>query len=191
MKLIPAFVLLLIATATFSAQTGDARPSASRYDFAAMSMDGQKIDTSLMRGKIVVFNLWFINCPNCVEEIKLLNQLVTSYQNNKDVVFIGLAASRKGDVEKFLKKNPFKYTTVPDAAQIILSKFGSVDKKGAVNMPFPMHFVLDRNGNAVVSVQGIKGVDAVKKELLKQTSAPPRAANTLRVVSDPVFEYIL
>jgi len=30
-----------------------------------------------------------------------------------------------------------------------------------------MHYVLDREGNVVVKVQGIKGVESVKKELEK------------------------
>ena len=86
-------------------------------------------------------------------------------------VFIGLAASRKADVEKFLKKNPFSYTIVPDATGIILTKFGTPDKDGQINVPFPMHLVLDRDGNAVVQVQGKKGIEAGKKELTGQVSS--------------------
>jgi len=169
MKYILACVFLLALSVSLAAQTKES-PRSSKYDFAALAMDGSMMDSAMLRGKVVVLNLWFINCPNCIDEIKQLNQLVTAYQTNKDVVFIGLAASRKADVEKFLKKNPFSYTIVPDATGIILTKFGTPDKDGQINVPFPMHLVLDRDGNAVVQVQGKKGIEAVKKELASQFS---------------------
>lgn len=102
--------------------------------FAALDMNGNRVDTAAMRGKVVVINLWFIkNCPNCIEEIKLLNEIVDTYKDNKDVVFLG-----------------------PNADMIILGKFGTPNKKGEISMPFPMHYVLDRNGNIITKTQGIK-----------------------------------
>lgn len=170
MKYILTCALFLGISVSAAAQTDKAPPVSSKYDFAALTMDGSTVDTTSLRGKIVVFNLWFVNCPNCVEEIKQLNQLVNDYVRYKDVVFLGLAASRKPDVERFLKKNPFNYTIVPDATAIILTKFGTPDNDGQINVPFPMHFVLDREGKAVVQVQGVKGIEAVKKELASQVS---------------------
>lgn len=136
--------------------------------FAALDINGNRIDTAALRGKVVVINLWFINCPNCVEEIKLLNEIVDTYKDNKDVVFLGLAASPKAQLDKFLVKNPFKYTIIPNAHMIIFSKFGTPDKKGEFNIPFPMHYVLDREGYIVTKTQGTKGVESVKSELKRQ-----------------------
>ena len=117
--------------------------------------------------------LWFINCPNCVQEIKLLNQVVDEYKGNPDVAFIGLALSTRADLEKFLRKHPFKYQIVPDAGMIVMSKFATFDKKGEMQMPFPMHYVIDRDGRIVATAPGIKGVDTVKAELKKQLALPP------------------
>ncbi len=169
MKYLPVYVLLLIFAASLSAQTKSSLPAARQQPgFAALTMDGTKIDTAELKGKVVVLNLWFINCPNCREEIKLLNQIVDQYKSNKDVIFIGLAASKKADLEKFLAKTPFKYQVIPDAQMIIFSKFGTPDKNGEINIPFPVHYVLDRSGNIIMKMYGTKGVDAVKAELAKQ-----------------------
>ncbi len=162
MKNFYVLVAVLLLAVAISAQ-----PSASP-EFAALDMAGQKVDTTELKGKVVVLNLWFINCPNCVEEIKLLNALVDQYKDNKNVVFLGLAASRKPDLEKFLIKNPFKYRVIPNATMIIISKFGTPDKNGEINIPFPMHYVLDREGKVVTKAQGIKGIEVVKSELAKQ-----------------------
>jgi peroxiredoxin len=164
---VPLFLFLLVLAVSVTAQTtAQAGPT-----FAALAMDGSRVDMAGLRGKVVVLNLWFINCPNCVEEIKMLNQLVDEYKSNSDVVFLGLAASPKPALEKFLGKNPFKYQVIPNAQMIIISKFGTPDKNGEINVPFPMHYVLDRGGKVLVKAQGIKGIDAVKIELKKQFAA--------------------
>jgi peroxiredoxin len=155
---------------------GQAAPP-SRPTFSTFDISGQKIDTAALAGKVVVLNLWFVNCPNCVEEIGMLNGLVDEYKDRKDVVFIGLAASSKPMLVDFLSKHPFKYTIVPNAQMIILGKFGAPDKNGDIEVPFPMHVVLDRTGVVIARAQGSKGIGAVRAaltgELAKKTAATP------------------
>jgi len=150
--------------AVFGQKKMDEKPLAPSFDVT--SIDGKTFDSADLKGKVVVLNLWFINCPNCVEEIKLLNKVVDQYKG-KDVVFIGLATNDKAKLESFLKKNPFKYNIVPKAMQTILS-FGEPDKSGKINIPFPMHIVIDRDGKITVRRSGIKGLDVVKAELKQQ-----------------------
>lgn len=142
----------------------------------ASDMQGNKIDTRELRGKVVVLNLWFINCPNCIEEIKMLNELVDEYKANKDVVFLAPAASPRNELVKFLGKNPFRYQVLPDASMLILTQFGAPDKEGNLYIPFPMHYVLDREGKVAVKAQGIKGIRMVKDELNRQFD-PARSAH--------------
>jgi peroxiredoxin len=174
--LVPSLAILFFAFSSSFAQSRSAVSPVAKPVFAAQTMDGRIVDTASLRGKIVVLNLWFINCPNCVQEIKALNQLVDEHKDNKDVVFLGLAASNKAELQKFLVKNPFKYEVIPNATMIILSKFGTPDKNGEINVPFPMHYVLDREGSVVVKAQGSAGIDFVKNELKRQLSAQTTAA---------------
>jgi len=164
--LISCIAIVMLAI-TASAQT---RVAANPV-FSAVTMNGKTVDTAKLRGKIVVLNLWFINCPNCLQEIEQLNDLVDEYKGNKDVVFIGLAASRKPDLERFLARYPFKYQIVPDATMLILTRFGTPDRSGEINVPFPMHYVLDREGNVTVRARGIAGIEFVKSELKRQLAA--------------------
>src|SRR6476620_3589448 len=143
--LLPAFAVVLFALSGYSQQVQPV--------FAAADIDGNPIDLAALRGKIVVVNLWFVGCPNCMDEIGPLNQLVDEYKDKKDVVFLGLAASPKPVLEKFLERNPFKYTVVPNSQMIILTKFGTPDKNGEINVPFPMHYVIDRSGKIVIKTQ--------------------------------------
>ncbi len=132
----------------------------------AATIEGKIVNTADLRGTVIVLNLWFINCPNCIEEIKLLNKVVDEY-DGKDVVFLGLATNNKIDLRKFSKKNPFKYQIVPNAGQFMLASYGEL-KNGEYFLGFPTHVVIDREGYTVLKMQGIKGVEAVKNELKKQ-----------------------
>lgn len=162
--------LLFAAISLFSLSI-TAQPA--QPEFVTAAMDGSKVDTRALRGKVVVLNLWFINCPNCLAEIKMLNQLVEEYKGNPELVFLAPAASPKNELVKFLAKNPFKYQVLPDSSIIILSQFGTSDKEGNLNIPFPMHYVLDREGKVVAKEQGIKGIESVKSELKRQFPAKP------------------
>lgn len=157
-------VCLLLTSSIFGQKQSSAKLPAPSFNVT--SIDGKTFDSEKLKGKIVVLNLWFINCPNCVEEIKRLNEMASEYRD-KDVIFIGMATNKKPDLEKFLKKNPFKYNIVPTAMQTILS-FGEPDKSGQIDIPFPMHVVIDRDGKIVVRRSGVKGLDDVQSELRRQ-----------------------
>lgn len=164
-------LLLAIAICTGTVFAQNSVINEQPIDFSARDMSGKMVSIAELRGKVVVLNLWFINCPNCLSEIKMLNQLVQEYKNNKDVVFIAPAASPQRELEVFLKKNPFEYQVLPDSIMMIVMKFGTPNKNGELNVPFPMHYVIGRDGRTLVKMQGTKGVAAVKDELSKQFSA--------------------
>lgn len=174
MKYLLVFTAILVLTLSSLAQKPGDKPVTPTL--FATTLDGKNIDSADLKGKVVVLNLWFINCPNCVQEIKLLNELVDEYKDNKDVVFLAPAVSSAKELTPFLAKHPFKYQVIPSAMNIILGKFGTVDKNGQISSPFPMHFVVDRAGTIVLKMEGIKGVAAVRAELKKQFPATASAA---------------
>ena len=164
MKSLLLIGFLFVLSLTVSAQV---KPY-PQPDFSGVTMDGKKVSLSELRGKVVVINLWFINCPNCLAEIKELNQLVAQYRDNKEVVFLAPAASARAQLVTFLKKNPFSFQVIPDSSIMIIQKFGTPGKNGTINIPFPMHYVIDREGNVRVRVEGMA---AVKEELRRQFTA--------------------
>ena len=72
-KLLVLITLLLSALSAFGQQNKtNEKPLAP--SFFGVTLDGARIDMNALKGKVVVLNLWFINCPNCIQEISLLNQ---------------------------------------------------------------------------------------------------------------------
>ena len=64
------------------------KPNESKYfttgksfgKFKTTDMNGNKINTQDLKGKTIVMNFWFINCPPCRTEIPHLNKLVDKYK---------------------------------------------------------------------------------------------------------------
>ncbi|MDP3392291.1 TlpA disulfide reductase family protein [Sediminibacterium sp.] len=110
---------------------------ASFGKFKTTDINRNKLNLQEMKGKIVVFNFWFINCPPCKREIPELNKLVDKYKDRNDVVFIAVALDDKSDLKDFLKTTPFNYTIV-DGGRWIASEIG-------INT-FPTNVVVDQQG---------------------------------------------
>lgn len=168
MKILSLFALVFVLSFSAVAQQAASAPASGAPmapDFTVTSLDGKTFDSKALRGKVVVLNLWFVNCPYCVQEIAVLNPMVDQF---KDAVFIGMAVNSPAQLQSFLKTNPFKYNIIPNAGQLMLFKFGDSDKSGNFDLKFPQHIVIDRQGKMVLKMQGVKGVDAVRQELEKQ-----------------------
>ena len=116
-------------------------------DFIFKDILGNTYTPEDIKGKVVIINLWFINCAPCVEEMPELNKLVKEYENNKDVLFLALTLDEKGpSLNKFLDTHVFNYNIVPDSQDYIMNKL-------QVNS-FPTHVVLDKNSNVVFTLSG-------------------------------------
>lgn len=128
-------------------------------------MNGNKYDLKVLTDKIYVLNFWFINCPPCKQEIPELNQLVSKYKENKDVVFIAIALDDKTQLKEFLKFTPFNYNIV-DEGQYYSKKY-SVDG-------YPTHVIVGKDGLIKFSTIGLASntiywVDKTIKEQLSGT----------------------
>jgi len=113
--------------------------------FSTKDINGNKIKINDLKGKVVVMNFWFINCPPCRKEIPFLNELVEQYKDSTGVVFIGIALDSKSELREFLKKEPFNYTII-DNGRFITGKYGIT--------AYPTHLVLDKEGKVYFHTYG-------------------------------------
>ena len=136
MRNFPAVLFIFAAFVVFNAPKVFCQTGAN--DFSVTTIDGKTYDSAKLRGKIIVVNLWYINCPNCFEEIKQLNKLVDDYQAEQNVIFLGLATDNAAKLKTFLNKNPFKYQIVPSAV-----KFNDCEIRNARQKRSNKHSVSD------------------------------------------------
>jgi len=71
-------------------------------NFIAKDLLGEMVDLNTLKGKVVLLNFWFINCPPCRMEMPDLNELKNEYKD-QEVVFIGITFDQPNQINEFFK----------------------------------------------------------------------------------------
>ena len=114
--------------------------------FKTKDIAGNKIDLKDSKGKIIVLNFWFINCPPCRREIPELNEMVEQFKGNDKVVFMAVALDDKYSIQEFLKTNPFLYSIV-DNGRYLTDRYGVKS--------YPTHLIVDMEGKVYFHTTGL------------------------------------
>jgi peroxiredoxin len=148
-----AFILTRLTEEQRENYLSRSKPAESKYfttgkevkNFSATDINGKKYKLKDLKGKIVVLNFWFINCPPCRLEIQELNKLVHEFKDSSNIVFLAIALDSKDDLKGFLKSNPFNYIII-DNGREIATQYDVTS--------YPTHVVIDQQGNAYFHTSG-------------------------------------
>lgn len=152
------FLILVFSCAAFAQKN-----RAIAENFSAASMNGQTIELNSLKGKVVVISFWTTRCPICHSEIPKLNSLAAQYKN-KDVVFLGLTTDNEAKVENYIKKNPFNFNIIPNSFGILL-KYAEKDRAGNIQMGYPAHFVINKDGEIELKTSGFDKTEKLNSEI--------------------------
>ncbi len=137
-----------------STTTEDA-PEDFDYGFGLQDLDGNKIEASELKDKVIFLNLWATWCGPCRVEMPSIQQLYETTSSNENIVFIILSIDASEDKEKvrnYIRKKGFTFPvymprgyltqqlTVPSIpTTFIVSKEGKVVRKevGTTNFGKP------------------------------------------------------
>lgn len=123
---------LTIKTANTSPfMTGAALP-----DFSGEGLDGERIALDQYKGKVLVINFWFVQCPPCIEEMPVLNA-VRKNSNPDEVAFLSITFNTTDMVTRFLKSNEFTFDKMVNAKEVI---------KRMNVVSYPVTIVVDKRG---------------------------------------------
>jgi thiol-disulfide isomerase/thioredoxin len=64
------------------------KPLAAPHNITFRDAQGQTINTTDLKGKVIFVNFWATWCPPCIAEMPSVNQLYARFKNNVDVVFM-------------------------------------------------------------------------------------------------------
>lgn len=119
----------------------------SRFShFKTTDINGNKINTKSLAGKILVLNFWFINCPPCIMEMPELSNLAETYKTDSSVVFIAVALDKKYELDEFLKNRSFGYTII-DNGRFISDQYH-------INS-YPTNVIVDQDGKVYFHSTGL------------------------------------
>ncbi len=123
--------------------------------FSLTDINGNKISSDDLSGKIVHINFWSAaNLPS-IAEFPQLNKLKSKYEN-QNVLFIAIAPENKTIITQLLDKQPFHYLIIPDAGNFIKSL-------NIVN--YPKNLIVDKNGIVRKVTEGVP-IHPVSEDIL-------------------------
>jgi len=122
------------------------RTGKSFTHFKSSDINGNKINTKDLAGKIIVLNFWFINCPPCIMEMPELNKIADTYRSDSSVVFIAVALDKKNDLEEFFKQTKFKYMVI-DNGRYIADQYSI--------RSYPTNVIVDPEGKVYFHTTGL------------------------------------
>jgi peroxiredoxin len=161
-KLILAVVVAgALAFAAFAIWS--AKPAAPPVTF--VSLQGEKITTADLRGKVVLVNFWATDCVTCVKEMPAI---VATYNKYQAQGFETIAVAMKYDppnyVLNYTEKNKLPFKVALDPMGELAKAFGEVKLT-------PTTFIIDRQGKLVMRILGepdFAKLHALLEEKLKE-----------------------
>ena len=161
-RILALLVAGAIAFAAFA--LWNARPAAPQVTF--VSLQGKKITTASLRGKVVLVNFWATDCVTCVKEMP---EIVATYNKYRSQGFETIAVAMRHDppnyVLGYVEKNKLPFTVALDPMGELAKAFGEVKLT-------PTTFVIDKQGKVVTRILGepdFAKLQALLEEKLKET----------------------
>ena len=158
--ILAAVVVAAIAFAAFAFL--NARPAAPQVTF--VSLQGEKITTAGLRGKVVLVNFWATDCATCVKEMP---EIVATHMKYRDRGFETIAVAMRHDPPNYVlnytetRQLPFK---------VALDTDGSAAKSfGDVKLT-PTTFVIGKDGSILKRYVGIPEFTAMHQLIEKALS---------------------
>lgn len=141
--LLPLSVIALLGGLWFALVSPERAPQVS-----FSTLDGRKITSSDLRGRVALINFWATSCPGCVAEMPKLVDTYKRYQaQGFEVVSVAMSYDPPDHVVHFAQKNALPFPVALDADGSLAMAFGDVQVT-------PTAIVIDQKGNIVRRVMG-------------------------------------
>ena len=128
-------------------------------EFSLPDLQGNKIELSSMKGKVLILDFWATWCPPCKEEVPHLVALQSKYRD-QGLQIVGLSLDQAGAsvVKPFADEHDVNYT-------MLVADDATAKSYGGVSM-IPTTFVVNRSGVVVKRFLGYTTPEAFEEAIL-------------------------
>jgi peroxiredoxin len=163
-SLLAAGVVALMGNSLFLGCNHKTLEAMPRWEL--QDMDGNKITSKELEGKVVLVDFWATWCQTCVQELPAFNALQEKY-GKEGLVVIGIALDELGvqSVRPFIKQRGINFTVLAGDTTVQLA-FGGLDG-------LPTTFIFDRGGKLVSKHTGYKEPNVFEKEVVPLLARKP------------------
>ena len=132
-------------------------PSDEPLRFSARTIDGEKLTTESLKGKVVLIEFWATWCSYCKKEEPLLERLGNEFEKDGLVILAVDMGEPKRRIKKYLEDNPrtCKIVLAQDTTLAAICNAQS----------YPLYVLVDRDGYEVARQRGAAGERALRNLL--------------------------
>jgi len=130
------------------------------------SLQGDKVSTADLRGRVVLVNFWATDCPTCIREMPSLAQTYGKYRaQGFEVIAVAMSYDPPNYVIHYTEKNALPFKVALDPLGKLGKAFGDVTLT-------PTTILIDKRGNIVKRILGEPDF-AKLNELIERKLAEP------------------
>ena len=112
------------------------------------TINGEKITSKDLLGKVVLINFWATDCPGCIAEMPGLINTYNKYRNqNFELIAVSMFYDPPSHVLSFSKNNSLPFPVVLDIEKKIAAQFNNVTLT-------PTSFLIDHQGKIINRIIG-------------------------------------
>ncbi len=155
-KIIPILIIAFIAVLLFLSLK-----TTSIKNLNLTTINGEKITSQQLLGKITLINFWATDCPGCINEMPGLIETYNQYKGQGlEVIAVAMYYDPPSRVISFTKNNNLPFPVVLDTNKKIISKFNNVKLT-------PTSVILDENGYVINTIIGEIDFNEFNNDLIK------------------------
>lgn len=122
-------------------------------DFTLNDINGEKVNLSEFRGKVVLLNFWATWCGPCRAEMPSLNNLYNEFKDKGLVVLAVSVDTSEKPVRSFIKDLKLSFPVLMDKNKAV-----SFDEYGVFGLPTT--FLINKNGMITEKIMGEREWDS-------------------------------
>ncbi len=128
------------------------------YNWHVEDLDGNLLELSSLKGKVVFINFWATWCPPCIAEMPSIQRLYDEYKD--DIAFIIVSQESKGTLREFIDKKGFTFPVY-----VLRSRQPAIFSSRSI----PASFLISPKGQVMMKKQGAARWDGNNvKELIDE-----------------------
>lgn len=140
-------ILALLGVIGYAVYAGLVRP-APAPEVTFVSIEGERISTADLRGRVVLVNFWATDCTVCIREMP---KMVETYKKHRERGFELIAVAMRYDppnyVLSYARRNALPFKVALDPMGALAKAFDDVRLT-------PTTIVIDKRGNIVARILG-------------------------------------
>jgi peroxiredoxin len=161
LKLLALVIVVALAVVGYlSASKKEVMP-----DVTFVNLQGKKITSQDLRGKVVMINFWATSCVTCVKEMPEMIETFKKYNaQGLEFVAVAMAYDPPNYVLNFVETRKLPFTVALDTQGTLAKSFGDIQLT-------PTTLVIDKDGHIIKKYVGEPDFPALHQLLEKELAA--------------------